>query len=261
MDCKNESPAIREMKRAYPDKFLPVDQILAHIQAGDRIFIGTGCGEPQYLVQALTGYVESHPEAFSDAEALHVWTLGIDPYTSEKFGSNFRRNSFFIGSNIRQAVNAGLDNYIPVFLSQVPDLLRRHTVPIDVALIQTCPPDAHGFMSLGISVDIVKAAVEMASLVIAQVNSHMPRVHGDSFVHITDMDFILPYDEPLLEYETALPDETVRGMGKYVSNVVEDGDTIQVGYGSIPSAVISCLATKHDLGVHSELLTDDIVSL
>ncbi len=170
------------------------------------------------------------------------------PAGFEKFGSNFRRSSFFIGKDAREAVNKGEANYIPIFLSQVPALLRRHTIPIDVALIQTSPPDEHGYMSLGISVDIVKEAVQLASLVIAQVNSNMPRVHGDSFVHIGQVDFLLPHDEPLLEYETDLPDETVRRMGKYVSNIVEDGDTIQVGYGSIPSAVISYLSTKHDFG-------------
>lgn len=261
MQSGKEGSVMRKMMKAYPEKFLPEDQILSQVQPGDRIFIGTACGEPQYLVEALARYVESHPGTFSDAEALHIWTLGVDPVASEKLGSNFRRNSFFIGNNIRRAVNEGTANYIPIFLSQVPDLLKRHVVPIDIALIQTSPPDEHGYMSLGISVDMVKAAAQLASLVIAQVNSNMPRVHGDSFLHISEVDFLLPHDEPLLEYETDLPDETVRRMGKYVSNVVEDGDTVQVGYGSIPSAVISCLAVKHDLGVHTELLTDGVVDL
>lgn len=261
MQSRQEGSVMRKMMKTYPEKFIPEDQIFSQIQAGDRIFIGTACGEPQYLVNALIRYVESHPLTFSYAEALHIWTLGVDPQVSEKFGSNFRRSAFFIGKDARDAVNKGEANYIPIFLSQVPALLRRHTIPIDVALIQTSPPDEHGYMSLGISVDIVKEAVQLASLVIAQVNSNMPRVHGDSFVHIGQVDFLLTHDEPLLEYETDRPDETVRRMGKYVSNIVEDGDTIQVGYGSIPSAVISYLSTKHDLGVHTELLTDGLVDL
>ena len=261
MQRGQEGSVMRKMMRTYPEKFPSEDEIFSQVQAGDRIFIGTACGEPQYLVKALIRYVESHPTTFSYAEALHIWTLGVDPRSSNKFGSNFRRSSFFIGKDTREAVNKGEANYIPIFLSQVPALLRRHTIPIDVALIQTSPPDEHGYMSLGISVDIVKEAVQVASLVIAQVNSNMPRVHGDSFVHIGQVDFLLPHDEPLLENDTELPDETVRRMGKYVSNVVEDGDTIQVGYGSIPSAVISYLNTKHDLGVHTELLTDGIVDL
>jgi len=252
---------MERMRNAYPEKFLPEEQVFNHIQAGDRIFIGTGCGEPQYLVRALIGHVESHPKAFADAEVLHVWTLGVDPYGSEKFGSNFRRNAFFIGNTMREAVNKGTANYVPLFLSQVAGLLKRHIIPVDVALIQTSPPDEHGYMSLGISVDIVKAAAQLASVVIAQINSHMPRVHGDSFIHMGEVDYILPHDEPLLEYETDPPDEGVKRMGNYVSSVVEDGDTIQVGYGSIPSTVLSSLGTKHDLGVHTELLTDGIVDL
>ena len=261
MKGKGEGTLMERMRNAYPGKFLPEERIFNHIQAGDRIFIGTGCGEPQYLVRALTGYVESHPRAFVDAEALHVWTLGVEPYKSEKFGSNFRRNAFFIGNTLREAVNKGRANYVPIFLSQVADLLKRHMIPVDVALIQTSPPDEHGYMSLGISVDIVKAAAQLASVKIVQINSNMPRVHGDSFIHIGEVDYILPHDEPLLEYETAPPGAGVKRMGKYVSNVVEDGDTIQVGYGSIPSAVLSSLGTKHDLGVHTELLTDGIVDL
>jgi len=166
-----------EMKKAYPQKFISEEQIFAHIHRGDRIFIHTACGEPQYLVQALIHFVESNPKAFFDAEVIQVWTLGVAPYTDEKFKYNFRHNSFFVGNNSREAVNRGMADYTPLFLSNVPDLIYRGLVPINVALIQTSPPDAHGYISLGVSVDIVKAAVEKASLVIAQVNNRMPRVH------------------------------------------------------------------------------------
>jgi len=132
---------------------------------------------------------------------------------------------------------------------------------VDVALIQTSPPDHHGYMSLGVSVDMVKAATETASLVIAQVNSGMPRVHGDGFIHITDVDFIVPYDEPILEYQSEADDEIAQRIGKYVSRLVQDGDTIQVGYGSIPNAILSNLENKNHLGVHTELLSDGIMKL
>src|SRR3972149_4315096 len=145
--------------------------IFSHIHRGDRIFIGTGCGEPQYLVRALIRYVEARPTAFYDAEVFQVWTLGLAPYAEERFKSNFRHNSFFISNNTRAAVNQGVADYTPIFLSKVPDLMRRGLVPIDVALIQTSPPDHHGYMSLGVSVDIVKAAAERASWALAQVNS------------------------------------------------------------------------------------------
>jgi acyl-CoA hydrolase/GNAT superfamily N-acetyltransferase len=250
-----------EMKKIYPQKFAAEGEIFSHIHRGDRIFIHTACGEPQYLVQALIRFVESNPKAFFDAEVLHVWTLGVAPYTDEKFKYNFRLNSFFVGNNSREAVNRGMADYTPIFLSQVPQLLNRGLVPISVALIQTSPPDAHGFMSLGISVDIVKAAVEKASLVIAQVNAQMPRVHGDGFIHVEDVDFIVCHDEPLLEYEATAPNEVADQIGKYVARIVQDGDTIQVGYGSLPNAILSNFSDKKNLGVHSELLTDGMVTL
>ena len=261
MGFQETNKKIDELKEVYPEKFLSEDRVFSHIHRGNKIFIGTGCGEPQYLVRALIRYVESHPTAIFDAEIFHIWTFGIAPYTDEKFGRNFRHNSFFIAKNTREAVNKGLADYTPIFFSKVPDLFYRGLVPIDVALIQTSPPDDHGYMSLGVSVDIVKAATEKASWVIAQMNSHMPRVHGDGFIHIEDVDFIIPYDEPLLEYLTEADSEIALEIGKYVSRLIQDGETIQVGYGSIPNAILSNLYNKKHLGVHSELLTDGIVEL
>ena len=249
------------IKNLFPEKFQSEKQIFGRINPGNRIFIGTACGEPQYLVKALIRYVESNPKAFFDTEVLHIWTLGVAPYTDEKFKYNFRHNSFFIGDNTRDAVNKGLADYTPIFLSQVPYLLKRKVIPIDVALIQTSYPDDHGFVSLGISVDIVKAAVENASLVIAQMNSAMPRVHGDTFIHLKDIDCILPYEEPLLEYETTVPGDIAERIGKHVARIVEDGDTIQVGYGSVPNAILANLSRKKNLGVHTELFTEGIAEL
>jgi acyl-CoA hydrolase/GNAT superfamily N-acetyltransferase len=185
----------------------------------------------------------------------------VAPYTEEKFKTNFRHNSFFVGNNSREAVNREMADYTPIFLSQVPQLLDRGLVHINVALIQTSPPDDHGFMSLGLSVDITKAAVENASLVIAQINRYMPRVHGDGFIHIDDVDFIVCHDEPLLEYEAMAPNEVADQIGKYVARIVQDGDTIQIGYGSLPNAILSNFSDKKNLGVHSELLTDGMVEL
>ena len=257
----NKTTDYTKWKDIYPDKFVSEDKVFSNIHRGDRIFIGTACGEPQYLVQALIKYVESHPKGFFDTEVFHVWTLGIAPYTDEKFKSNFRHNSFFIGNNTRDAINKGVADYTPIFLSQVPELFYRKLVPVDVAMIQTSPPDNHGYMSLGVSVDITKAAVENASTVITQVNSHMPRVHGDTFMHLDDVDFIIPYDEPLLEYETEVPGEIAQQIGNYVARIIKDGDTIQVGYGSLPNAILLNLRNKKHLGVHTELLSDAIVEL
>jgi acyl-CoA hydrolase/GNAT superfamily N-acetyltransferase len=257
----NEKPIPQEIRDSYKSKFAAETVIFDHIHRGDRIFVSTGCGEPQYLIRALTDYLKSHPKAFFDAEVIQVWTLGVAPYAEERFEANFRHNSFFIGNDTRAAVNEGLADYTPIFLSQVPDLFYRGLVPVNVALIQVSPPDSHGYMSLGVSLDIVKAAVDNASLVIAQVNSNMPRVHGDGFIHIDDVDFIIEHDEPLLEYESTVADEIARQIGEYVARIIEGGDTIQVGYGSIPNAILSSLGSKKHLGIHTELLTDGIVEL
>ena len=213
MDGKELDTKLATMRAVYPEKFPTVERIFSTIHPGNRIFISTGCGEPQYAVKALISYVQSHPKAFFDTELLQVWTLGVAPYADEKFKDNFRHNSFFIGNNTRAAVNQGFADYTPVFLSQVPVLFQKKQVPVDVALIQTSLPDDYGFMSLGISVDIVKAAAENATLVIAQVNSRMPRVHGDAFINIKDVDFLIPYDEPLLEYEDTVSDEISQKVG------------------------------------------------
>jgi acyl-CoA hydrolase/GNAT superfamily N-acetyltransferase len=252
---------LEELRRQYPEKFAPEAQIFKHIRRGATIFISTGCGEPQYLVQALINYVQSHPTAFVDTEVFHVWSLGVAPYADEKFKEHFRHNSFFISTSTREAVNAGLADYTPIFLSQIPNLFYRKLVPVDVALIQTSLPDAHGYLSLGISVDITKAAIDNAHLIIAQVNANMPRVHGDGFIHLKDVDFVAPYDEPVLEYKSEADTEVTQQIGKYVARLIEDGDTIQVGYGSIPNAVLANLADKKHLGVHTELVSDGLVDL
>lgn len=252
---------LADLRARYPDKCLAEDRIFSHIKPGDRLFVGTACAEPQHLIRALAAYVKTHPKAFFDAEVIHVWTLGVAAYADEQFKTNFRLNSFFIGDNTRAAVNRGLADYTPIFLSRVPDQFKRRLISVDVALIQTTPPDEHGYLNLGVSVDIVKAAVKNASLVIAQVNRQMPRVHGDGFIHVDEVDFIVPFDEPLLEYHTQVPDAIATRIGAYVARIVEDGDTIQVGYGSVPNAIMSALARKKHLSVHTELLTDGLVAL
>lgn len=246
-----------------PEKFPTLKKAFSRVRAGGRIFVGTGCGEPQYLVKALVDYVDKRPDAFFDTELLHVWSLGVTPYTQEKYKSNFRHNSFFIGESTRDAVNRGMADYTPVFLSALPHLFDRKMIPLDVALVQASLPDAHGYFSLGVSVDIVKAAVKHARTVIVQVNAQMPRVFGNTFIHLDDLDFLIPYDEPLLEYKQKdmMCDQVIRNIGGHVSQLIEDGDTIQIGYGSMADAVIEGLLEKKHLGIHTELLSDGIVSL
>jgi len=261
MNLENTQKNLAAYKRDYPEKFASENEIFNHIRRGDHIFVASGCGEPQYLVQAMTNYVESHPKAFFDAEIIHVYSLGIAPYTDAKYKANFRHNSFFIGNNTRDPINKEMADYTPISLSHVPSLLYSGVVHIDVALLQTSLPDDHGYLSLGVSVDIVKAATEKAAIVIAQVNANMPRIHGDGFIHIKDVDFIIPYDEPLLEVTGAKTSETIQRIGKNIARLVQDGDTIQVGFGSLPNAIMANLYNKNNLGVHTELLSDGLVDL
>ncbi len=257
----NSTDILEKLKERYPEKFSPEYKIFKNIHRGDKIFIGTACGEPQHLVNSLSEYVSNNPKAFFDAEVFHVWTLGVAPYADEKLKRNFRLNSFFIGDNAREAVNQGMADYSPLFLSNVPSLFYRGIVKMDVALIQTSLPDSHGYVSLGISVDIVKAAVETSSVIIAQINSNMPRVHGDTFIHLDKINYIVHHDEPILEFAPNVPDDISDRIGKYVSRIIQDGDTIQVGYGSMPNAIMSSLKDKKHLGIHTELLSDGMVEL
>ncbi len=257
-----EFSRLEGFKKQYPEKFVAKEIAFSKINRGDKIFISTGCGEPEYLVGSLIEYVNSNPKAFFDAEILQVWTLGVAPYTNEKFKYNFRHNSFFIGRSSRDAVNKGLADFTPIFLSEVPSLFKRKEIEIDVALIQTSMPDSHGYLSLGVSVDITKTAIENSRLVIAQINPNMPRVHGDGFINIKDVNFAIPHEEPLLEYlPAAKEDEIVNSIAKYVSRLIRDGDTIQVGYGALPNAIAASLKDKKHLGVHTELISDGIVEL
>ncbi len=248
-------------KERYPEKFAPLDVIFSQIHRGDTLFVGSACAEPQYLVGELIRYVESHPKAFFDTEVLGIRTLGVAPYAAEKFKQHFRHNTYFIGESTRGSVNRGLSDYTPVALSEVPELFHRGLERVDVALIQTSPPDEHGYMSLGIGVDIVKAAAESAHVVVVQVNRFMPRVHGDTFIHIRDVDFLVPRNEPLLEYRAGVDTEVAQRIGRHVAKLILDGDTLQVGYGAIPNAVLANLEGKKHLGIHTEFLSDGVVEL
>ncbi len=248
-------------RERYPKKFPSENAIFSKVKKGDKIFIGTGCGEPQYLVSALVKFVEKHPKAVLDAELMQVWTLGVAPWKDDRFDYNIRHNSFFIGDDTRDTVNAGLADYTPIFLSRVPELLKDRVIDIDVAMFQGSMPDKNGFISLGISVDITKAAIESADMTIAQLNPRMPRVHGDTFVHIKDIDYAVYKEQELIEYIPQAPGHISQRIGKYVARIIEDGDTIQLGYGSLPNAILANIVDKKNIGIHTELLTDSMIDL
>ena len=236
---------------------------LARVRSGDRVFIGTGCAEPPRLVEALV----ARASELIDVEIVQLYTEGEVAYATEKLTSSFRLNSFYIGKNVREAVQASLGSYTPIALSAIPALFRSGKLPLDVALVQVSPPDENGWMSLGISVDIVKSAIESASLVIAQVNSQMPWTEGDSLVNIHDLDLLVVADTPLLQRQLQATHPIAREIGRRVAALVPDGATLQFGFdcsdhfGSLPQAVCQFLGDHRDLGIHTEIITEGIVPL
>lgn len=249
--------ATRSWKERYSAKLVSPAQAVAGIQRGQRVFIGSGAAEPQ----ALTAALASRGESLADNQIIHIRSLGVVPYTNRKFSDHFRYNTFFIGDNVRESVAAGLADYTPVFLSEVPHLFRSGKAPLDIALIQVTPPDAHGFCSFGVSVDIVKAAAESARQVVAEVNPCMPRTLGDSFIHVDRLQSLVDNDTPILEVQEIAPDEIARRIGRHIAGLVEDGSTIQMGIGTIPDCVLHELGDHRDLGIHSEMVSDGLMYL
>jgi acyl-CoA hydrolase/RimJ/RimL family protein N-acetyltransferase len=241
----------------YEEKVRSPDEAVGAIQSGDHIFIGSGAAEPQHLVEALV----KRANAVFGTEIVHIMTLGIAPYAEPKWGDNFRHNALFIGPNVREAVAQGRADYTPIFLGEIPRLFETGRIPIDVALIQVSPPDHHGYCSYGVSTDVVKPATEAANLVIAEVNEQMPRTLGDSFLHVDDIDFLVPVDYPILETQVGVADEIARNIGKYIANLIEDGSTLQMGIGTIPDSVLYYLRDKKDLGIHTEMFSDGMMHL
>jgi acyl-CoA hydrolase len=230
---------------------------IRQIKKGKRILIGSGCAEPQMLVQTLV----KNASIFHDNEIVHILTVGIAPYADPQYANNFRHNAFFIGRNIRQSVADGHSDYLPIFLSEIPGLLKTRQMPVHCALIQVSPPDEQGFVSLGVTVDILLAAVQTADIVIAQVNSRMPRTLGPALIPVTAIDYLVKEDEALLEFPQGQPDEVSLGIARHLARYIQDGDTLQLGIGNIPDAVMLYLKSKNDLGVHSEMVSDGIVDL
>src|SRR6478736_2146273 len=200
----------------YASQVCTASEAITRILPGRRIFIGSGAAQPLGLVRALV----SDSERFSDNEIVHILTLGPAPYVSPEMAGHFRHTAFFIEPNVREAVQCGRADFMPVFLSEIPELIRMGRVKIDVALIQVSPPDAHGYVSLGVSVDVVRAAVDSAELVIAEVNPRMPRTHGDSFLHVRAIHRLVPVDAPLLELTPEPPTEVDRAIARHVATLV-----------------------------------------
>jgi acyl-CoA hydrolase/GNAT superfamily N-acetyltransferase len=231
-------------------------EAVACVKRGSRVFVGSGCAEPVLLVGAL-----AERSDVEDVEVLHIMTVGQAPYAKAEQTRRFRPNAFFIGSNVREAVAHGAADYTPIFLSEIPGQFRSRRARLDVALVSTTLPDAHGFVSLGVSVDVVKAAVESADVVVAEVNPTMPRTHGASFVHVSDIDYFVRNDAPILELVPGPADEVALKIGQFCASLIDHGATLQMGIGSIPNAVLANLGEKQDIGIHTEMFSDGIIEL
>lgn len=227
------------------------------VRSGDRVWIQSGCATPAPLVQALV----HRGSSVHNVEIIHMMTLGPAAYTEPQFQGHFHHTGLFLGPNVRPAIGTGLADYTPIFLSEIEDLMTSGAMPLDVALIQVSPPDEHGYLSLGVSVDCTLTAVRCARRVIAEVNQQMPRTEGDTLVHANAISAFVETSRPLLELAPEPVTELHHAIGRHVASLVPDGATLQIGIGAIPEAVLSSLITKRDLGIHSEMCTDAIIPL
>ena len=241
----------------YRQKCVTAAEALEVLRSGDRVWIQSGCGTPSTLVEAM---VARAPDVH-DVEVVHMKTLGEAAYTKPEYAGHFRHRGLFLGENVREAVVAGRADYTPIFLSEIEGLFVSGELPLDVVLMQVSPPDAHGFVSLGTTVDCTQTASRYAKFVIAEVNDRMPRTHGDTFVHVKHISAIVETSHPLLELHAEPPTEMHMRVARNVASLIPDGATLQTGIGGISDAVLKCLTDKKDLGIHTEMCPDSVIDL
>lgn len=234
-----------------------IQEVVEIIKSNDRVFIHTAAGAPQQLINAMT----ERASELRDVKVISAHTEGNVPYASELLKDSFHIDCFFVGKNIRPYVQSGRAHYIPIFLSEIPQLFRQKKMKIDVAMVTVSPPDNKGYCSLGCSVDISNSAVDSAQYVIAQINPNMPRVYGNGIIHISKIHAYKYTNEPLHELHISPPTEIEKKIGKNVASLVEDGATLQMGIGGIPNAALSQLMNHKHLGIHTEMSSDGIVDL
>jgi len=227
------------------------------IESGQRVFVHQGCAQPAPLLEAM---IERACELRS-VEVVHMALMGSGRYTLPEYCGSFRHNALFIGASVREAVQERRADYIPIFLGEIEGLFLDGTMPLDVALLQTTLPDRHGYVSLGPSVDIALTASKVAKHVIAVTNPQMPRTHGDSFLHVSEIDVMVEGDFPLAELEPRVPMPEHRGIAQHLARMIPDGATIQMGIGAIPDTLLELLGNHKHLGVHSEMFSDGIIPL
>jgi 4-hydroxybutyrate CoA-transferase len=241
----------------YESRRVTSDQAVRAIQSGHRVYLTGNCAVPRIILEAL---IARAPE-LQNVEMVQALTVGSAEYVDPRMQGHLRVNALFISDNIRAAVQEGRADFTPVFLSEVPLLFKSNVLPLDVALIQVSPPDEHGFCSLGIEAGLSKTAAQVARVVIAEVNERMPRTLGDSFIHLSKINYLIPVSYPPAELRVGEPNEVSMQIAGHVATLIEDGSTLQTGIGSIPDAVLHFLQGKKDLGIHTELFSDGIVNL
>jgi acyl-CoA hydrolase/RimJ/RimL family protein N-acetyltransferase len=239
---------------SYDSKLVGLGQALAMIQAGNRIYLGTGCAAPRKLLAGL----EAKQPGLPDLEFVSFVTTSALPPTT---GMSHRHRSFFVGSDVESLAKSGQLDYVPISLAEVPALLASGRLPIDVALLQVSPPDARGYVSLGVSVDLAPAVLSVARRVIAEVNPAMPRTHGESFVHLEHFDALVKVDTPVMEYRHPQIGEVAERVARYIASIIEDGSTLQIGLGRVPNEALRHLRDHRDIGIHSDVVTDGIMEL
>ncbi|MFP9116293.1 acetyl-CoA hydrolase/transferase family protein [Flavobacterium sp. RNTU_13] len=238
-------------------KYVTAAQAVIAIQPGDRVYVQAAAATPNILTAALA----ERAAELRNVEVCHMHTEGPAPYADPALAGSFHVNSFFIGKNVRHTLAAGNGSYTPVFLSELPRVFRKKVLQVDVVFIQVSPPDAHGYVSLGVSVEATRAAIEMAQLVIAQVNPRMPRTFGDSVLHTSAIDYIVEADVPLYCQKPVEINDQEAKIGEYVASLIEDGSTLQMGIGSIPNAALAKLKNHKNLGLHTEMFSDGVIDL
>ena len=240
----------------YKEHLFTPAQAVQQIKSGQRVVVAHACGEPSIILDALV----ANAAQYENVEIIHMVAMGKAAYCQPQYDKNFHHNAFFLGGSTRAAAAEGRVDFTPVYFPEIPSLLREDLRP-NVTLLQCSPPDAHGYVSLGVSVDYTKPAAEASDLVIAQVNQNMPRTLGDSFLHVTQIGCLVEADTPVIELAPPKIGDVERAIGENVASLVRDGDTLQLGIGAIPDAVLLFLKEKNDLGIHTEMFSDGVVEL
>jgi 4-hydroxybutyrate CoA-transferase len=241
----------------YQDRISTADEAVRCIKSGDTVVVAHACGEPQSLTKAMS----QRYEELKDVKVVHRVGMGECLYAQPGMEEHFRHISLFAGPNTRKAIYEGRADYLPRFISEIPSLFLEGHIPVDVALITVSPPDKNGFCSLGISVDYTLPVAKVAKTVIAEVNSNMPRTHGDSFISVKEIDHFVLSDQPLMEVQPAVQTEVEVQIGNYCAELIEDGSTMQMGIGAIPDAALAAMMNKKDLGIHTEMFSDGVIPL